>query len=206
MLTIWGRVNSINVQKVLFCAEELGLAYRRIDAGREFGVNDTAEYLAMNPNGLVPVISDGGFVLWESNAIVRYLCAKHGAGTFYPLDLKPRAEADRWMDWQTTTLQPAMSAAFHGLVRTKAAARDPAAIEASRRQTRLLVDLLERHLSDRRWLSGDGLTMAEFALGPALHRWFNMPLERTETPKVRQWYEAVVDRVSARKVLTVPIS
>jgi glutathione S-transferase len=206
MLTIWGRVNSINVQKVLFCAEELGLAYKRIDAGREFGVNDTSEYLAMNPNGLVPTISDGGFILWESNAIVRYLCAKHGAGTFSPLDLRLRAEADRWMDWQTTTLQPAMSAAFHGLVRTPAAARDPAAIEASRRRTQVLVDLLERYLSGRRWLTGDAFTMAEFALGPALHRWFHMPLERPETASVRQWYEALTDRVSARKVLTVPIS
>jgi glutathione S-transferase len=206
MLTIWGRVNSINVQKVLFCAEELGLAYKRIDAGREFGVNDTPEYLAMNPNGLVPVISDSGFILWESNAIVRYLCAKHSAGIFSPLDLRLHAEADRWMDWQATTLTPAMSAAFHGLVRTQPAARDLAAIEASRHKTTVLVDLLERYLSGRRWLAGDGFTMAEFTLGPTLHRWFNMPLERPETPKVRQWYEAVVDRVSARKVLTVPIS
>jgi glutathione S-transferase len=206
MLTIWGRVNSINVQKVLFCAEELGLAYKRIDAGRGFGINDTPEYLAMNPNGLVPVISDSGFVLWESNAIVRYLCAKHGAGTYCPLDLRLRAEADRWMDWQTTALGPAMSAAFHGLVRSPNAAQDPAAIEASRVKTLALVDILEGHLSERRWLAGDGFTMAEFALGPALHRWFNMPLERPATPKVRQWYAAVMDRAGARKVLTVPIS
>ncbi len=206
MLTIWGRVNSINVQKVLLCAEELGLAYKRIDAGRGFGVNDTPEYLAMNPNGLVPVISDSGFVLWESNAIVRYLSAKHGAGTYFPLDLRLRAEADRWMDWQTTALGPAMSAAFHGLVRSPNLAHDPAAIEASRGKTQALVDILERHLAERHWLAGDGFTMAEFTLGPALHRWFNMPIERPSTPKLRQWYAAVMDRAGSRKVLTVPIS
>jgi glutathione S-transferase len=205
-LKIWGRLSSINVQKAMLCVEELDLPHERVDAGLAFGLVNTPEYRAMNPNGLVPVMKDDDFVLWESNAIVRYLAAKHASGSLWPTDPRERADADRWMDWQTTTLQPAMSASFHGLVRTKAAARDPAAIEASRRQTLLLIDLLERHLSGRRWLSGDGLTMAEFALGPALHRWFNMPLERTETPKVRQWYEAVVDRVSARKVLTVPIS
>jgi glutathione S-transferase len=108
MLRIWGRLSSINVQKVVWCADELGLPYERTEAGGSFGVVGTPEYLAMNPNGLVPVIDDGGFVLWESNAIVRYLAARHGDGWLWPTDLQLRAEADRWMDWQNFTFWPAM--------------------------------------------------------------------------------------------------
>lgn len=104
MLTIWGRTNSVNAQKALWCAEELGLAYRRIDAGMEFGVVGSPQYLAMNPNGRVPTIDDEGFVLWESNAIVRYLALKHGLGTLCPADIRQRADADRWMDWCTASL------------------------------------------------------------------------------------------------------
>src|SRR3989304_1196014 len=102
MLRIWGRTNSVNVKKALWCAEELGLAYERIDAGLQFGVVDTAEYRKLNPNGLVPTIEDHGFVLWESHAIVRYLAAKHGAGTLWPTDLKVRADAARWVGWGDT--------------------------------------------------------------------------------------------------------
>ena len=111
MLTLWGRTNSINVQKVLWCLEELGLPYRRIDAGREFGVVDTPEYRRLNPNALVPTIEEDGFVLWESNAIVRYLAAKHAGGDFWPADPRTRADADRWIDWQATTFTPACFAA-----------------------------------------------------------------------------------------------
>src|SRR5829696_9275573 len=124
MLTLWGRVNSINVQKVHWCLKELGLAYDRIEAGREFGVVDTPEYRRMNPNGLVPTIEDDGFVLWESNVIVRYLAARHGAGRLYPDDLRVRFDAERWMDWQATTLWPALRPVFIGLVRTPVAERD----------------------------------------------------------------------------------
>jgi glutathione S-transferase len=206
VLTIWGRLNSINVQKVLFCAEELGLAYKRIDAGREFGVNNTADYLAMNPNGLVPAISDNGFILWESNAIVRYFCAKHGAATYMPSDLRHRAEADRWMDWQATTLSPAMHAAFHNLVRSAAERRDAAAIEASRTHTEPLMGLLNAHLAGRRFLTADSCTMAEFAIGPAVHRWFNMPVTRGDHPHIMRWYHSLMERLSAKKVLVLPIT
>jgi glutathione S-transferase len=116
-LKIWGRLSSVNVQKAMFCVQELRLPHERIDAGLAFGIVNTPEFRARNPNGLVPVIEDDGFVLWESNAIVRYLAAKHAAGSLSPNDLRQRADADRWMDWQTTTLQPAMGPAFIHLVR-----------------------------------------------------------------------------------------
>src|SRR5690348_9690795 len=108
VLKIWGRANSFNVQKVLWCADELGVPYERVDLGGPFGGNDDPAYRRLNPNGVVPTIQDGDLVLWESNAIVRYLAAKHGSGTLYPSDLAVRADADRWMDWQLTTIQEGM--------------------------------------------------------------------------------------------------
>lgn len=139
MLRIWGRLSSINVQKVVWCADELDLPYERTEAGGTFGVVDTPQYLAMNPNGLVPLIEDDGFVLWESNAIVRYLAARHGEGSLWPIDLRLRAEADRWMDWQNFTYWPAMLAAFRGLVRTapkRSATPRPSRLPAASRKQR----------------------------------------------------------------------
>ena len=118
MLKIWGRTNSINVQKVLWCCAELNLPFERIDAGMAFGVNNTPEYKAMNPNALVPVINDDGFILWESHAIVRYLARKHGNGTLCPAGAQDYADADRWMDWQLSTIAEPMRIAFWGLIRT----------------------------------------------------------------------------------------
>src|SRR5688572_2434206 len=111
MIRIWGRISSINVQKVVWCADELGLEYERINAGGSYGINNTPEYLAKNPNGLVPVMEEGEFVLYESNAIVRYLSARYSGGALWPPDLRERADVDRWMDWQATSFTPAMWAA-----------------------------------------------------------------------------------------------
>ena len=106
MLKIYGRKTSSNVQKVLWCCDEIGLAFEREDIGGEFGGNKTPEYLALNPNGLVPTIDDGGFILWESNSCVRYLAAKYGKGKLWPVDLQVAASASRWMDWQLSTVNP----------------------------------------------------------------------------------------------------
>ena len=143
MLTVWGRINSINVQKVLWTLAELGVEYRRIDAGMKFGVNDTPEYKAMNPTGLVPTIDDDGFVLWESNAIVRYLAAKHAFGTLYPEELHARFAAERWMDWQAIAFNNAISPVFVGLIRTQFLKRFESSAEAFRCSCeRLLQQLL----------------------------------------------------------------
>lgn len=128
MLKIWGRANSINVQKVLRCCGELGLQYDRIDAGHEFGVTKTPQYRVLNPNGLVPTIEDGDFQLWESNVIVRYLAQKSGHGRLYPADIKTGFDAERWMDWQTTVFWPALRPLFIELIRTPPAKRDATVI------------------------------------------------------------------------------
>src|ERR1044071_3560216 len=147
MLKIWGRTNSVNVKKALWAAEELGLKYERIDAGLQFGVNKTPEYLKMNPTGLVPTIEDDGFRLWESHTIVRYLAAKHGTGTLCPKDLQARADAERWMDW--------------GLTRTPAEKRDPKAIEAGRKASNDLMAIPEGVLKEKKFIAGDNFTMGD---------------------------------------------
>src|SRR5215207_4661752 len=153
MLKIWGRTNSVNVKKALWAAEELGLKYERIDAGMQYGVTKTPEYLAMNPNSLVPTIEDDGFVLWESHTIVRYLCAKHSLGKLCPSDVQARADAERWMDW-AFTFQGAMRSVFWGLIRTPPEKRDPKAIEEGRVQSIRLAETLDKHFAKNSYAAG----------------------------------------------------
>lgn len=206
MLRIWGRLSSINVQKVVWCADELDLPYERTEAGGTFGVVDTPQYLAMNPNGLVPLIEDDGFVLWESNAIVRYLAARHGEGSLWPTDLRLRAEADRWMDWQNFTYWPAMLAAFRGLVRTAPEERDSQAIEASRRKSETAAAILEAHLATREYVAGAAFTMGDIPVALATQRWFGVPLEHEERPNLRRWIERLRARNGAARVLSLPLT
>lgn len=206
MLKIWGRKNSINVQKVLWCCGELGLEYDRVDAGGAFGGTDDPEYQRLNPNGLVPAISDEGFTLWESNVIVRYLAAKHGFGTLYPEDLQRRAEAEKWMDWQLGTLWARMRPVFIGLIRTQPEERDDAAVESFRQQTIESWDLIEAHLKGRSYALGDSLTMADIPLGVSIHRWNQLPIERPSTPNLDAYYERLMQRPSFEKTVTIPLS
>ena len=206
MLRIWGRLSSVNVQKVVWCADEIGLDYERVDAGGAFGLTRSPEYLAMNPNALVPVIEDDGFVLYESNAIVRYLAARHSRGVLWPEALRERADADRWMDWQTNTYQPAMRDIFWQLVRTPAEKRDAAAVESSRRECERLTAILDVHLEGRRHLTARGFTAADIVLGCAAHRWLHLPLEREPRPNLERWYAEVSSRPASRQVTSLPLT
>jgi glutathione S-transferase len=194
MLRIWGRTNSSNVQKVLWCCVELGLAYERIEAGAEHGVVGTPEYRAMNPNSLVPTIDDDGFVLWESNVIVRYLAQKHGLGTLCPRDIHARFLAEKWMDWQTTTLWPAFMPAFIGLVRTPAEKRDGSAIAAAQRETARRLGALEAQLGRTPYVAGSTFTMGDIPAGISAFRLFSLGIERSEFPNVAGWYDGLTKR------------
>jgi glutathione S-transferase len=206
MLKIWGRISSINVRKVVFIAQELGLAFERIDAGATFGIVRTAEYLAKNPNGLVPVVEDDQVQLWESNVIVRYLCARHAPDALYPLALPQRFDAERWMDWQQTTLNPAGRTAFMQWIRTPAERRDAQAIAASVAATEALMGVLDDQLSRRPFIAGERLTMADFPIACEVHRWINLPQPRTERPHLDRWYAAMQARPSSRGVLDLALS
>ncbi len=213
MLRIWGRLSSINVQKVVWCARELHLDHERIDIGVAQGDLDTEAYVRLNPNRMIPVIEDfrgtdvGGepFVLWESNAIVRYLCARYGEGTLWPEDVKARASADRWMDWQTTTFSPAMVAAFLNRVRVPAAQRDEAAVAASCQRTEPLAALLDQALAGREFIGGDRLTMADISLACAAHRWMGTPVPHEPRPELERWLAAMRARPAAEGILDLPL-
>lgn len=205
MLKIWGRTNSVNVKKALWAAEELGVNYERIEAGMQFGVNKTPEYLRMNPTGLVPTIDDDGFVLWESHTIVRYLAAKHGAGTLWPTDLRLRADAERWMDW-AFTFQNAMRAVFWGLIRTPAEKRDMKAIEEGRRKCIELLAIPEAGLAGKQYVAGNTFTMGDIPLGCEVQRWMRVPIERPAFPNVQAWFERLRERPPFSKLVDLPLT
>ena len=220
MLQIWGRITSINVRKVVWCAQELGLAHRRDDAGGKFGIVQTPAYRALNPNALVPTIVDddeGGdgseasgapFVLWESNVVVRYLCARHAIGRFYPEALHDRFDAERWMDWQQTTLNPAGREAFVQWVRTPVERRDAAAAERSVQAAEPRFALLDAHLATRSFMAGARFTMADIPIGCELHRWFGLPADRYTRPawpSLERYFAALRDRPAAGGVLDLPV-
>lgn len=206
MLRIWGRISSINVQKVVWCADEIGLAYERIDAGGTFGGTRTPEYLAMNPNSLVPTIDEDGFILYESNAIVRYLAAKHAADTLWPTDLRKRADVDRWMEWLSTSFVPSMRDAFWQLIRTPEAQRDMKAVEKSRADSERLSAILDAQLAHRRYITDHGFTAADIVIGCAAHRWLLLPYERPARPNLQRWYDEIRSRPGARQVISLQLS
>jgi glutathione S-transferase len=207
MLKIWGRSNSVNVQKVLWACEELAIPYERVDAGLQFGVVNTPEYKRLNPNAMVPTIEDDGLVLWESNAIVRYLAARHGAGTLWPNDLKLRASADRWMDWQQTVLWTrGLRDVFWTLVRTPPAERDPAALEVARGKTATHLAIVEAALAGNDYLCGKDLTMGDIPMGCAIHRWFGVPIERPASPNLEAYYRRLTERPAFRKIVYHPLT
>lgn len=206
MLRIWGRSNSVNVQKPLWLCEELELPYERVDAGGTHGVVNTQQYRNLNPNGLVPTIEDDGFVLYESNAVVRYLAAKHSAGNLWPEDLKVRAEADKWMDWQATTFWPSFRPLFWNLVRTAPDQRDANAMEESRLKTAEILGYLDAHLKNRPYIVGDALTIGDIPMGCGIWRWFGLNIERPELPNLQRWFDALSARPAYKKVVMLPLT
>jgi glutathione S-transferase len=205
MLRIWGRINSVNVKKALWCAEELGLKHERIDAGMQFGVVDTPEYRRMNPMGRVPTLDDGGFVLWESHTIVRYLCAKHSAGNLWPTDLRLRAGAERWMDW-AFSFQAAMRDVFWGLIRTPPEKRDAKAIAAGCKQSAELAAMLDAHLAARPYVAGASFTMGDIPIGCEVQRWLRVPIERPPLPHLEAWFERLRERPPFVKSVDQPLT
>ncbi len=204
MTLIWGRITSINVRKVIWALQELGMPFERKDAGAAFGVVHTDEYAQLNPNRLVPLLVQGERTLWESNVIVRYLCASQQR--LCPTDPWLRADADRWMDWQQTTFSPAGRDAFIQLFRKPEGVPNMDKVNASVKLTLPLLDLLDHHLSQRPFLAGDEFGMADIPMGCEVHRWKGLPIAHSPRPHLDRWYAAVSQRPATRGVLDVPLS
>ena len=205
-LRIWGRMSSINVKKVVWTAQELGLEFQRTEAGGLFGIVKTPDYMQLNPNSLVPVIEDDGYVLWESNVIVRYLCAKHSSGKLYPETLQQRFDAERWMDWQQTTVNPASRPAFWQLVRTPPEQRNAAVIAESNLAVESLMATLDAHLARNAFMLGDRFSMADIPLACEAHRWFGLPQARAPRPHIERWFADISARQTSKGVLDMTLS
>jgi glutathione S-transferase len=206
VLKILGRKNSSNVQKVLWCCDELGLAYEREDVGGPFGKTREPAYLALNPNALIPTIIDDDFVLWESNTIIRYLAAKHGTGTLYPTDPRIRAKAERWMDWQLSVVVPAINPIFFGLIRTPPEKRDQAAITAARDKLAGAMTMLDAELGRTDFVAGDAFTVGDIPVGIMTYRWYTLEIEREELPNLKRWYDRLTERPGFKKNVMIGLT
>ena len=204
-LQIWGRISSINVKKVVWAAQELGLDFDRHEAGGVHGVVKTPAYMALNPNSQIPVMEDGDYVLWESNVITRYLSAKHSPGNLYPSDLQERFDAERWMEWQQTMVNPVSRNGFWHLIRLPADQRDPALIAQSNAAVELLMAMLDAHLATHRFMVGERFTMADIPLGCEVQRWFGLPQTRERRPNIERWFATLLARPAAAGVLDLAL-
>jgi len=205
-LKIWGRMSSINVKKAVWAAQELGLDFERHEAGGVHGLVKTPAYIALNPNSQIPVLQDDDYVLWESNVITRYLCAKHSLGNFYPTDLQQRFDAERWMEWQQTMLNPASRNGFWHLIRLPADQRDPALVAQSNAAVELLMAILDAHLATRSFMVSERFTMADIPLGCEVHRWFGLPQTREKRPNIERWFATLLARPAAKGVLDLALT
>ncbi|WP_304167739.1 glutathione S-transferase family protein [Lonsdalea britannica] len=205
MLTLWGRENSTNVKKVLWCAEELGLTYQHIPLGGAFGGNHDPDYLALNPNGLIPCLRDDELVLWESNSIVRYLAAQYGQGSLYLADAKARASAEKWMDW-AMSLATFFGPVFINMMRTPPAQRDMAAVEANIARCESLLSIADDALASQPWLSGEHFGVGDIPLGCIAYGWFSMPITRQSHPHLERWYQQLTTRAAFKNKVMIPLS
>ena len=201
MLKIWGRRSSSNMQALMWCVGELGLEFDRTDAGFTYGVVDTPEYRAMNPNGTVPTVIDGDNPpLWETGAILRYLAGKYGSDAFWPKDPYARADVDRWAEWSKINIASNYTApVFWRTVRTAPSRRDPAAIDDALRKLGVFLDVAETHLAHQRYLADDHFTLADIQFGHCLYRYFDIDIDRADRPNLRRYYETLADRPAYRE-------
>jgi glutathione S-transferase len=199
MLTIWGRRSSFNLQKVMWLVAELEIEHQHIQAGGQFGGLDAPEFRAMNPHGRVPVIDDNGAIVWESHAILRYMAARYGQGSFWSDDAAERSRVDRWMDWSQTALQPDfLTGVFWGFYRTPEPQRNLPAIRQSIDRCTRHFQLLDRLLADQAFMLGNQLSLADIPMGTCLYRYFNLEIELPSLPKIDAWYRRLQDRSAYR--------
>ena len=205
-LKVWGHPRSINVQKVLWALDELGLSYERVDAGGSFGKNKEPAYLALNPNGLIPTLVDNGEALWESNAILRYLAAQYGKAPFHPSSAVARARADAWTDWYSSTLWQNVRPLVVQLVRTEEPKRDKGVIEQSKQASVAAVSLLDKHLEKQAYVLGDEFTWGDIPIGSALQRWYQLPIERPAHKALDAYYARITERPAFKRWIDLPLA
>ena len=206
MVRVLGRANSINVQKVMWCAAELGIDVDRHDIGLQFGGNDTPEYLAKNPNGLIPTLEDGDLTVWESNTIVRYLGETYAQGEWALSTSADRARASQWMDWHLSTIHAPLSLVFRALIRTPEPERDMDAVNQAVATVNKFWMVLNGHLAGRNYVLGDSPSVGDIPVGCAVYRWYSMDIERPEMPNLTAWYDRLQARDAYRTHVMMPLT
>lgn len=196
MLTIWGRKTSSNVQALMWCVSELGLAYWRHDLGHRFGGLDSESFLTLNPNGTIPVVQDDDDApLWETGAILRYLAARYGSDQFWPADPVRRAEVDKWAEWAKLNVAMAFTVpVFWQVVRTTKTEQDAAKIEKAIQDLEAKLKIANAQLSDKTYIVGEHLTLADIQLGHILFRYYDIAIERAPLPNLRRYYNSLTER------------
>ncbi len=208
MLTIWGRENSVNVKKVLWCAAELELVFNAIPAGGEYGKTKDPIFLALNPNGLVPCMQDdeNDLVLWESNTIVRYMAAKFGQDVWLLADASVRARSEKWMDWTLSSLAPALQPVYINLIRTPPAKRNKQLIESGIKRCEELFDIAETALHKHPYFSGDEFGIGDIPMGCLAYNWFTLDIPRKPRTELQTWYNAISARSGFQTRVMLPLS
>lgn len=205
MLEIWGRHSSFNVQKVMWLLDEFEIPYKHTYVGGKYGGLDEPKFLKMNPHGRIPVISDNGKVVWESHTILRYLAAKYTNTQFWPADAFLRSQADCWMDWAQTILQPDfLDGIFWGFYRTPESQRDWKSINKSIELCKKHFLLLDRILSDKEYLCGNNFSLADIPCGTVLYRYFELDIDHPSIPNVQSWYRRLQARKAYRTNVMIP--
>ena len=194
MMKIWGRRNSINVMKVLWIADELGLEFQQIDAGLQYGVVDTPEYAAMNPNRRVPTMNDDGLILFESNVICRYLASKHARSDLLPIDLANRFSVERWMDWGSISISQGMTPLFWQLVRTPEEKRNPATIASALVESERCMRIINDQVAKQGYMHGEHFTLADVPSAAFVHRWLRLPIDHAALPALEDYYQRMLKR------------
>lgn len=203
MTTLYGRANAWNVRKVMFLIEDIGLRLERLDYGRGFTPTSTPDFLAMNPNGMVPVLKDGGTVIWESHTILRYLASKYAPDSYYPRAFDERARVDQWMDWQLAHIPQAILPLFFQHV-LKSVSHDEQTLQNSEEACAKLFTILDSQLAKTgAFATGPDLTIADCALGVSVHRWLGMPIKRPCLNHVSRYYAALSERPSFQKAVNI---
>jgi len=205
MIKIWGWIGSSNVQKVLWCCDELALEHELEDYGWPSSRYKEEPYLTLNPNGLVPTIQDGEFVLWESNSVLRYLAEKYGNGKLIPSTPEMRASSNRWLDWQLTTMGALVAPLYRNFIRTAPENRDPEVIRTSQPAAEAGWDILDSYLSHSDYVAGERFSIGDIPLGILAHRWFSLPIEHQGLDAVRAWYDRLRQRPAYQKHINRPL-
>lgn len=206
MLTIWGRNNSTNVKKVIWCLAELNVPFKHINVGGKYGQLDQPAYRSLNPNGLIPCLQDDNFVLWESNTIVRYLAAQYSQGVLYPQNIQVRASAEKWMDWTSSSLMPHFKDVFIGLIRTPLEQQDKNKIQQSAEQLDKFMGIANGALEKQTYFSGDTFGVGDIPPGCISYAWFNLPIKRTKYPNLERWYQQMVQRPAFQKTIMIELT